>query len=123
MKKVILFIIVFAATGKLMAQNKLTVPLNNTLNGALVQPFKPDTTWRTTPLLKGSSLDNLSSLGNLSDYRTNKLIMADNTDRMPVGLLKGQSKMPVIKLNGNSKMPVVGKDLDFPKKLQATAKP
>jgi len=106
-----------------MAQNTLTAPLDNTLKGALTQPFKTDTTWHTSPLFKNNALQNLADAAKLSDYKTNKLIIADNIDRMPVAVLKGQSKMPVLNPGGNSKMPVVGKDLDFPKKLQPMAKP
>ncbi|TSD64095.1 hypothetical protein FFF34_016210 [Inquilinus sp. KBS0705] len=109
MKKALLLIVLFAASGKLMAQKKQPAPLNNNLNNTLLlQPFKADSSWLTSPMLKGNNnLQNLAALGKLTDYSTNKLLVANNTDHMPVAVLPGQSKMPIAKLSGSSRIPVV----------------
>lgn len=110
MKKILLLLTLCAGTGTLMAQNTTIRPFDNT---QLMQPLKIDSSWRklSNAQLSGSFFKqepiDLKSI--TVDKNKNALFIAEETYKMPVAKLNGNSKMLVVVLEGNSKMPIVGK--------------
>ncbi|MBL4675213.1 MAG: hypothetical protein JKY70_03255 [Mucilaginibacter sp.] len=117
MKKILLLALSVSAASAAMAQKATIAPFDNTLNGALVKPFKPDSTWRIAPpavpagkLFKQKDID-IKKIASNKQFE-NQLLFNDppSVYQMPATKLPGNSKMPVIKLDGKSKMPIVGKE-------------
>jgi hypothetical protein len=107
MKKTLFFIVMIAASCKLMAQQAQPSSPKSNLNGWIGKSyeFKADSN-KLLPQFKGNyDLQNLASAGNLN----NNLLTSRNQDNMPVVVLKGNSKMPVLKPSGNYNLPVAGK--------------
>jgi hypothetical protein len=113
MKKILLLLAMCTGTGTLMAQNITQAPFNSAPGIKLIQPLKMDSSLYILP--PTLSTDNIfkqqpTDLKNLIlDKNQKTLLVVDESYKMSVAKLNGNSKMPVVVLEGNSKMPVVGK--------------
>lgn len=122
MKKLLLLILSVSAASVAMAQNASIAPFDNTLNGALIKPFKADSSWRfaaapapTDKFFKQEDID-IKKIASTKQFENQLLFNSPPTGyATPVKVLEGHSKMPVIKLQGNSKMPTGGYGTPKPK--------
>jgi hypothetical protein len=120
MKTTLLFLLLAAIAGSVMAQKKPLHAAADIINNKL--KFKVDTDLLKSPAFSNKLLNpNLSSLDQLNKLNKGNMLTstlprfeanANSGYNMPIATLKGNSKMPIVKLKGNSKMLILGNDID-----------
>ncbi|RYU90552.1 hypothetical protein EWM62_07815 [Mucilaginibacter terrigena] len=110
MKKYLLFIVLFIASGSLMAQSVTIAPFDKTFDQKLTQTFKLDSALRVPlPLLPTDKFFKQGDINKLTQQNQMLAQLKTGNDgyNMPVYVLSGTSNMPIKKIEGNYTMPVL----------------